>query len=86
MLASVKGVASVRGNGVVVSPHSSLLDGWGTESAAAHKWAGRLHNPCRLGGPQRFRAGDRISSGTQVGRGATEPLPPFTTKKKGYTT
>ena len=22
----------------------------------AHKWARWLHNPCRLGGPQRFRA------------------------------
>ena len=23
----------------------------------AHKWAGWLHNPCRLGGPHGFRAG-----------------------------
>ena len=23
----------------------------------AHKWASWLHNPCRLGGPHRFRAG-----------------------------
>ena len=26
-------------------------------------WAGWLHNPCRLGGPQRFRTGERIISG-----------------------
>ena len=31
------------------------------------KWADWLHNPYRLGGPQRFRAGDKISSGPQVG-------------------
>ena len=35
----------------------------------AHKWARWLHNPCRLGGPHRFRAGSRIGSGPQVGRG-----------------
>ena len=27
----------------------------------AHKWARWLHNPCRLGGPHRFRAGGRIT-------------------------
>ena len=27
------------------------------ESLVAHKWARWLHNPCRLGGPHRFRAG-----------------------------
>ena len=42
----------------------------------AHKWAGWLHNPCRLGGPHRFRAGGRIRSGPQVERVATYPLPP----------
>ena len=35
----------------------------GTESALAHKWAGWLHNPCRLGGPQRLRVGDKFKSG-----------------------
>ena len=30
---------------------------WGAESEVAHKWAKWLHNPCRLGGPHRFRAG-----------------------------
>ena len=29
----------------------------------AHKWAGWLHKPCRLGGPPRFRAGDKIRGG-----------------------
>ena len=33
----------------------------------AQKKAGWLHNPCCLGGPQRFRAGGRIRSGPQVG-------------------
>ena len=31
----------------------------GVESKVAHKWAKWLHNPCRLGGPHRFRAGGR---------------------------
>ena len=34
----------------------------------AHKWARWLHNPCRLGGPHRFRAGGKIRSGPQVGK------------------
>ena len=29
----------------------------GAQSEVAHKWARWLHNPCRLGGPHRFRAG-----------------------------
>ena len=48
----------------------------GTKLAMAHKWAKWLHNPRRHGGPQRFRVGDKISSGPQVGRVATQPLPP----------
>ena len=35
------------------------------ESEMALKWAGWLHNPCRLGGSQCFRAGGRITSGLQ---------------------
>ena len=31
----------------------------------AHKWARWLHNPCRLGGPHRFKAGGRIRSGSR---------------------
>ena len=41
------------------------------ESKVAHKWARWLHNSCRLGGPDRFRAGGRIRSGPQVGKVAT---------------
>ena len=48
----------------------------GAESEVAHKWARWLHNPCRLGGPHRFRAGGTIRSGPQVGKVAPEPLPP----------
>ena len=40
----------------------------GAESEVAHKCARWLHNPCRLGGPHRFRAGGRIRSGPQVGK------------------
>ena len=43
----------------------------GTESEVAHKWARWLHNPCRLGDPHRFKAGDKIRSGPQVGKVAT---------------
>ena len=43
----------------------------GVESEVAHLWAKWLHNPCRLGGPLRFRAGGRIRSGQQVGKVAT---------------
>ena len=43
----------------------------GAESKVAHKWARWLHNPCRLGGLHRFKAGGRIKSGPQVGKVAT---------------
>ena len=43
----------------------------GTKSEMGHQWAGCLHNARRLRGPQRFRAGDEIRSGPQVGRVAT---------------
>ena len=42
----------------------------------AHKWAQWLHNPCRLGDPHRFRAGDIIRSGPQLGKVARWRLPP----------
>ena len=42
----------------------------------AHKWARWLHNPCRLGGSHRFTAGGIIKGGPQVGKVATQPLPP----------
>ena len=52
----------------------------------SHKWADWLHNPCRLGGPQRLIArgqnqGDEISNGPPVGGLATcylGGLQPFT--------
>ena len=48
----------------------------GAETQVAHKWARWLHNPCRLGGPHRFKAGGRIRSGPQMAKVATSPLPP----------
>ena len=48
----------------------------GAESEVAHQWARWLNNPCRLVGPQRFRAGGRIRDGPQVGKVASLPLPP----------
>ena len=48
----------------------------GTESEVLPKWASWLHNPCRLVDPHRFRAGGRIRGGPQVGKVATQPLPP----------
>ena len=39
---------------------------WETRSALAHKWADWRHNPCRLGGPQHFTAGDTLSIGPRV--------------------
>ena len=42
----------------------------------AHRWARWLHNRCCLGGPHRFIAGDRITSGSHVGKVAAQPLPP----------
>ena len=43
----------------------------GAESEVANKWARWLHNPCRLRGPHRFKAGGTISDGPQVGKVAT---------------
>ena len=43
----------------------------GAQSQVAHKWARWLHNPCRLGGPHRFKAGGTITGGPQVGKVAT---------------
>ena len=47
----------------------------GVKSEVANKWDWWLHNSCRLGGPQRSRAGDKNRSGPQMGLVATEPLP-----------
>ena len=47
----------------------------GAKSEVAHKWAKWLPHPCRIGDPHRFRAGGKITSGPQVGKVATSPLP-----------
>ena len=47
----------------------------GAKSEVAHKWANWLPHPCRIGEPHRFRAGGKITSGPQVGKLATSPLP-----------
>ena len=48
----------------------------GTNSELAHKWTRGLHNTCRLGGHENFTTGGKIRVGREVGRVATEPLPP----------
>ena len=47
----------------------------GAKSEVAHKWSKWLPHQCRIGDPQRFRAGGKIRSGPQVGKVATSPLP-----------
>ena len=47
----------------------------GAKSGVAHKWAKWLPYPCRIGDPDRFRAGAKIRSGPHVGKVATSPLP-----------
>ena len=48
----------------------------GAKSEVAHKWAKWQPHPCRIGDPQRFRAGGGgIRCGAQVGKMATSPLP-----------
>ena len=47
----------------------------GAKSEVAHLWANWLSHPCRLGDPDRFRAGGKIRSAALVGKVATSPLP-----------
>ena len=47
-----------------------------TKSEVSHKWADWLRYRCHPGGPQRFKAADKISSGQRMGTWATSP-PPF---------
>ena len=47
----------------------------GAKSQVAHKWANWLPHPCRIGDPQRLRAGGKIRSGPQVSESATSALP-----------
>ena len=45
------------------------------KSEVAHLWAKWVRHPCRLGDPHRFKAGEDIRSGPQVGKVATSPPP-----------
>ena len=47
---------------------SPLLQSRGQNQNRAHMWADWLHHPCCLGGPQRFKAGDKIRNGPACGR------------------
>ena len=47
----------------------------GAKSKVAHKWEKWLPHPCHIGDPRSFRAGGKITSGPQVGKLATSPLP-----------
>ena len=47
----------------------------GAKSEVAHKWAKWLRHPCRLGNPDRFRAGGKIRTSPLVGKVATSPMP-----------
>ena len=49
----------------------------------AHKWAKWLHNPCRLGAPHRFKAGDKTRGGPQLGKVPTKPLAVETPRRQG---
>ena len=40
----------------------------GAEAEVVHKWARWLHHPCRLGGPNRFRAGGGIGGGPKMSK------------------
>ena len=46
----------------------------GQNQRSPNKWATWLHNPCRLGGSQRFTAGDKIRSGPTSGPRGYIPL------------
>ena len=73
----------VRSGPQVGNVATSPLPYWGIPTASeraaksevAHKWAKWLPHPCRIGDPHRFRAGGKVRSGPQVGKGATSPLP-----------
>ena len=47
----------------------------GTKSNVPRKRANGLHHSCRMGGPQHFRAGNKITSAPHVGGLAASPLP-----------
>ena len=56
----------INGQGGYITPATSGIPTTSereAKSEVAHKWAGWLHQPCRLGDPHRFRAGGKIRSG-----------------------
>ena len=56
----------INGQGGYITPAASGIptaSERGAKSEVAHKWARRLHHPCRLGDPLRLRAGGKIRSG-----------------------
>ena len=56
----------MNGQGGYITPAASGIptaSERGAKSEVAHKWAGWLHHPCRLGDPLRLRAGGKIRSG-----------------------
>ena len=46
---------------------ATIASKWGRKPRVTHKQVHWLHDPCCFGGPQRFKMGDTISSGPQVG-------------------
>ena len=52
----------------LLSGASPTLHNGGQNQNWAHMWADWLHHPCRLGGPQLFRAGDKIRIGPTCGK------------------
>ena len=52
-----------------------LQSGGGGGSEMAHSWGKWLRHHCRLGDPQRCRAGGKIRNGPLVGKVATSPVP-----------
>ena len=72
--ASKRGTKSDAGphvGGLATSPllsrGSPTLQSGGQNQMRAHMWAVWLHHPCCLGGPQRFKAGDKIRGGPTCG-------------------
>ena len=62
------------GQGGYITPTASGIPSAserGAKSEVAHLWARWLRNPCRLGDPLRFKAGDGIRDGPLVGKVAT---------------
>ena len=69
----------INGQGGYITPAASGIptaSERGAKSEVAHRWARWLHHPCRLGDPQRFRAGGQNRKWPIMGKVATSPLQP----------